>query len=347
MTEKRPTLDDVARLVGVSGKTVARVINGEAGVGEATRARVMAVVDQLGYRANVSARALASARSFRVGVLSSTLTPYFMTQIYRGVSDACLARGYQTVLREVEGSGAEERADLERELRRNPLDGLLIAAPLSDDEALLDMLDRLQIRYVRHCPMHRPERSDAVFADDVAGASALARHLWDLGHRRFGILRGPANHLAGRLRHDAFRDTVLALGADPAAITTANWTRPRGEEIPGFAETAQLLGAAIRPTAISAFNDELAAGALAQAHRMGLSLPRDLAVVGYGNADFGRLTWPPLTTIRQPNREMAIQAIEWLTGPPAPEPRRAAFPIEMICRASCGRLLPDPGAKQV
>lgn len=342
MSEKRPTLDDVARLVGVSGKTVARVINGEPGVGEAMRARVMAVVEQIGYQANVSARALASSRTFRIGILSSAITRFFMTQIYRGVSDVCLARGYQMVLRELEGNTPEELVDLERQLRANPLDGLFVAAPLSDNHALLDMLDRLKIRYVRHSPIDDVDRSDAVFADDVAGASALARHLWDLGHRRFGILRGPHFHLAGRLRHDAFRDQLLALGADPAEINAVMWERPQDQDTAGFAETARLLAHPSRPTAISAFNDELAAGALAQGHQMGLSLPRDLAVVGYGNAEFARLTWPPLTTVRQPNREMAICAVEWLTSAPVTAVRQQAFPIELVYRASCGRLLGTP-----
>ncbi|HWU02208.1 MAG TPA: LacI family DNA-binding transcriptional regulator [Novosphingobium sp.] len=339
MTAKRPTLDDVARLVGVSGKTVARVINGEAGVGDATRARVMQVVEQVGYQANVSARALASSRSYRIGILSSAITRFFMSQIYRGVSDVCIARGYQMVIRELDGSTGEELAEFERQLRADPLDGLFVTAPLSDNLALLDMLDRLRIRYVRHCPLGQVDRSDAVFADDVAGASALARHLWELGHRRFGIIRGPRDHLAGRLRHSAFRDQVLALGADPAQVLSVDWERPAAGTMAGFNETARLLEGPMRPTAIATFNDELAAGALAQGHQMGLCLPRDLAVVGYGNADFASLTWPPLTTVRQPNREMAVCAVEWLASAPSAEKRQSSFPIEVVYRASCGRLL--------
>lgn len=338
MVKLSPTLDDVARMLGVSGKTVARAINGEPGVSQEKRARILEVAAELGYRSNQSARALASSRSFRIGVLSPWLTAYFVLQIYRGAADACATHGYQMVICELDPAqkGALER--FEQQLRAQPLDGLFITAPLSDNTDLLDMLERLGIRYVRHSPRLDPERSDAVFADDVDGASRIARHLWDLGHRHVAMVNGPPHHLAARVRQAAFCAEIGRLGGDPNAIRVLVESDLNGLQPPGFEEAGQLLSGPNRPTAIFAFNDVLAAGVLARAHQMGLTLPDDLAVVGYGNADFSQLTWPRLTTVRQPNYDMAKRAVEWLTQPAAQQARRVTFPVELIERDSCGRI---------
>lgn len=336
MIRSRPTLDDVARVLGVSGKTVARAINGEAGVGEARRAHILEVARQLGYQSNQSARALASARTFRIGVVSSWLTAFFVLQIYRGAADACAAQGYQMVICELDVEQDGALARFEEQLTRQPLDGIFVTAPLSDNLDLLALFERLGVRYVRHSPLLEPDRSDAVFADDIDGASRIARHLWGLGHRHFGMVNGPSNHLAGRLRASAFRAEIARLGgqADDVHAITEGARDP--SSMPGFQEAAVLLNAPRRPTAIFAFNDVLAAGVVAQAHRIGLTLPGDLAVVGYGNADFSQLTWPQLTTVRQPNYDMAHRAVEWLTQGPADQARSVMFPVDLIVRASCG-----------
>lgn len=336
MVKIRPTLDDVARMLGVSGKTVARAINGEPGVSEERRARILEVAEQLGYQSNQSARALASSRSFRIGVLSPWLTAFFVLQIYKGAADACAAHGYQMVICELDPAQEGAMARFERQLRAQPLDGLFVTAPLSDNAELLDLLERLGIRYVRHSPLLDQDRSDAVFADDVDGASRIARHLWGLGHRRFGMINGAPSHLAARLRQSAFCAEIGRLGGDPDQIEVLIESSILRGAMPGFEEAGQLLNRAQRPTAIFAFNDMLAAGVLAQAHQMGLNLPDDLAVVGYGNADFSQLMWPPLTTVRQPNYDMAKCAVAWLTQPLPDKARSITFPVELIERRSCG-----------
>lgn len=335
MFKSRPTLDDVARVLGVSGKTVARAINGEAGVSEKRRAHILQVAQDLGYQSNHSARALASSRSFRIGILSPWLTAFFVLQMYKGAADACAAYGYQMVICELDVAQDGALARFETQLRAQPLDGIFVTAPLSDNVALLDMLERLGVRYVRHSPLLDQDRSDAVFADDVDGASRIARHLWALGHRRFGMVNGPPGHLASRLRQSAFCAEILRLGGHPDDIRVLTEHDIKGKAMPGFDEAGQLLSGARRPSAIFAFNDVLAAGILAQAHQMGLNLPEDLAVVGYGNADFSLLTWPQLTTVRQPNYDMAKCAVEWLTQPRADKARTITFPVELIERGSC------------
>lgn len=338
MSNRRPTLDDVARITGVSAKTVARTLNGEKGVGAETRDRIMEAVQRLGYQPNASARALASDKNLRICIVSNWMTAFFMSQIYRGASRACQERGYHLIIREFDAEKSDAIATFRQQLQAAPVDGIFITAPLSNNEELLGMLDDLSIRYVRHSPLGDFERSDAVQADEMGGGALIARHLWEKGHRHFGLILNVAGHAASHQRHQGFVEQIERLGgarsqisdiSHPIGMRNIDKTHPIG-----YNEAAELLSQKERPTAIFAFNDEIAAGVLARGHAAGFSLPQELAVAGYGNADFSRLTWPALTTVRQPNMDMAYQAVCWLTEGASARSRIMTFPVELIIRAS-------------
>ncbi|NOW45161.1 LacI family transcriptional regulator [Novosphingobium sp. SG751A] len=338
MSNRRPTLDDVARITGVSAKTVARTLNGEKGVGAETRDRVMEAVQQLGYQMNVSARALASAKTLRICIVSNWMTAFFMSQIYRGAARACQERGYHLIIREFDPGQSDAIDTFRRQLQAAPVDGIFVTSPLSSNEALLAMFDDLGLRYVRHSPMGDFERSDVVQADEMGGGALIARHLWEKGHRRFGLIMNAVGHVAAGQRYRGFVEEILRLGGSEDQITNVGYPigmrGAEGQNPIGYSEAAELLAQKERPSAIFAFNDEVAAGVLARGHAAGFALPQDLAVAGYGNADFGRLTWPALTTVRQPNTDMAYQAVCWLTEPAPVRARVMTFPVELIPRAS-------------
>ncbi|NKJ01535.1 LacI family DNA-binding transcriptional regulator [Novosphingobium sp. SG707] len=340
MSNRRPTLDDVARITGVSAKTVARTLNGEKGVGAETRERVMEAVLQLGYQMNVSARALASAKTLRICIVSNWMTAFFMSQIYRGAARACQERGYHLIIREFDPDKSDAIDSFRQQLQLAPVDGIFVTAPLSSNEQLLDMFDELGLRYVRHSPMGDFDRSDVVQADEMHGGALIARHLWEKGHRHFGLIMNIVGHVAATQRYQGFVEEIARLGGKPEKIRNVGYPvgsrAKEGDDPIGYNEAVELLAHKDRPTAIFAFNDEVAAGVLARGHATGFALPQDLAVAGYGNADFGRLTWPALTTVRQPNSEMAYQAVCWLTEPAPARVRAMTFPVELIPRASTG-----------
>lgn len=331
---RRPTLADVAAQAGVSAKTVARVVNQENTVSVATKQRVMRAVEQLGYRANHTARSLASKRAYRVSVVSPWISAYFVSQMHEGASAACRKRGYQLVVQELDLSRDGALNEFASSLREQPLDGIFLPAPLCDDPGLLDLLDREGVRYVRHSPNSEPNRSDSVVADEKQGMDELVAHLWNKGHRRFGVAVGPEGHLASRLRHIGTLEAVTRQGGSPTSVVSFCMHMRSSLHEQGAEAAAYFLGLPEPPTAILCYNDVVAAGALAQLHRQQVPVPSQVAVAGYGDADFTEFLWPPLTTIHQPNREMASTAMEWLTSPPADVVRLRTFPVRLEIRSS-------------
>ena len=342
----KATVHEVGRLAGVSGRTVSRVINGEPSIRPATAERVKAAMAALAFEPNMAARALRSARSFSLCLLTAHLSHFYFAEVVQGLTRACAARGRRLIIQECTAQQAMlAPADL---LRRLNADGYVLLPPLSDALPLLDTLDGLGLAYVRVAPGTDPGRAPAVFSDDEAGARALARHLWDLGHRRFGHIAGPTDHHATLVRARGFAQSLLEAGADPADIAEVRvepLADPAAEggrlgralgEAGGRALDALLAGPR-PPTAVFAFNDELAVGAVAHAQSLGLSVPGDLAIAGFDDSDIGAMIHPALTTLRPPLAEMMDEAADRLV---AGDPDRPALrhPVELRIGPST-----DPG----
>ncbi|MFY7835679.1 MAG: LacI family DNA-binding transcriptional regulator [Novosphingobium sp.] len=341
---RRPTLDDVAARAGVSAKTVARVANGESGVGDATRERVSLIIREMNFRINHSARALAASRTYSIAIVTGWVPAYYITQMFEAAERISTRHGFQLVLRQIDLVEPGALDSFAAALRRQPVDGALVTAPLCDDLALLDLLENEGIRYVRHSPLHEPERSDAVYSEEAHGARLVIDHLLELGHRRFGLLTGPSGHFSSAVRTESALERLAVAGIAPAEVPVVQISTNSGGFKASFEATAQIMQTEPRPTALFCFNDLVAAGAVAYLQSIGLSAPRDVAVAGFGNADFGLLTTPQITTVRQPNAEMAVAAMEWLTSSPAAAPRLLTLPVDLIARASTnGRIGIDFG----
>lgn len=338
MTTRPATLADVAALAGVSGKTVSRVANGDPNVSAATKEKVETAIARTGFRLNLAARALAASSSFLIGIFSTELSSWYYAELFRGAASACRRLGYHLVVEEfaVERDLAHHQAALPdlygRALAHIAYHGLILPPPHGDDMELLDALDARGVRYVRIAPATEPDRSSAVFADDAAGVTVVTEHLWRVGHRRFGVVVGPEQHRATQVRRDAVIAAVRAAGgaADTIAVEPLAYVEDiiaRGQDA-----AARLLSGETRPTAIFAFNDEIAAGVMLEARARGLTIPGDLAVAGFDDSDIAKLTWPPLTTVRQPVREMAQAAVELLVA--GNFPLRRDLAVEPILRGS-------------
>ena len=340
------TVLDVGRLAGVSGKTVSRVINGDGAIRPSTRDRVRAAMEALDFHPNQAARSLRSARSFNIGLLTAHFSSFYFAEVVRGAARACAGHDYHLLIKEAPPEREARRLD--SVLSQLKVDGFVLLPPLTDDAALLEALDRLGKPFVRISPAANTDRWPSVTADDASGVKALARHLWSLGHRRFGYVGGPASHGATHVRRQSFAAALLEAGVRPRDILDYQMPEAlvlesqRHRTARAAAETGaqavdRFMASPNPPTALFAFSDEIASGAVARAHQFGLSIPRDIAIAGFDDSDIGRILHPPLTTIRQPIIEMMEDAIRRLierTGAGVSQ----SHAVELLVRAST-----DPG----
>lgn len=305
------TIVDIARQAGVSIKTVSRVINREEGVGPETRARVEDLVTALGYRPNVSARALSSRRSYLIGVIFMRVGAYhYVGEVQAGAMRACRRAGYHLVVEQIEGldgGGAPEAFDAV--LRAGRFDGLVLTPPMCDDANLLAIIEANDLPYVRIAPDKDFGRSPYTFMNDTDAAADMVGRLWDLGHRRIAFVDGPPEHGSARRRREGYLRALAERGGE----VRAEWIVPGNfYSLSGFDAAEVLLALPTPPTAIFTANDEMALGVLAAAAKRGLSVPGDLSVAGFDDGPSASSAWPRLTTVHQPTAEMAQAATEML-----------------------------------
>jgi LacI family transcriptional regulator len=308
MAGKRATIIDVAQLAGVSWTTVSRVVNGENIVSEKSRAKVLSAIEALGYVPHIAARSLAGARAFTIGILFDNPSPHYTMKIQSGAYQACRDRGYHLLVENLESARGDVAVQIEAILHNARVDGFILTPPITECGAVLDALEARNIPYARIAPVSFAGRSKALSINDSAAAAEIARHFWGLGHRRFGLVSGPAEHGAAGTRRAGFLDALTELGHHG----------PVPECFGGFLfETGitagrELLTLPDRPTAIFAMNDDSAAGVMSAAAQLGVRVPADVAVAGFDDSWIAQSVWPNLTTIYQPIAEMASAAAELL-----------------------------------
>jgi DNA-binding LacI/PurR family transcriptional regulator len=317
-----PTIAEVAERAGVGVGTVSRVLNGSPAVSRATRGRVLAVIDELGYAPNAAARALSTGRTCTVGVVAPFLTRPSVVERLRGVSRRIAAAGYQLVLFDV-----ERPRPLAELAGAGRMDGLVLISLVPRD-AELERLRAAGIPVVLVDAEH-PDLP-CVFIDDVEGGRLAAEHLLRLGHRRIGFIgdaEGPFGFTSTPRRREGAARACAAAGAE-LLVRSGPHGRDRARVL-----AAELLAAPGRPTAIFAASDTQALGVLEAADAAGLRVPRDLSVVGFDDVEMAR--YAGLTTVAQPLEESGLRGAELLLGAldGAPGMRRR-LPLELVVRWS-------------
>ncbi|MES2988741.1 MAG: LacI family DNA-binding transcriptional regulator [Pseudomonadota bacterium] len=327
----RPTIKEVSKIAGVSFKTVSRVLNNEKHVSEETRRRVEEVVARLNFRPSHAARTLAGRRSFQVALLYDNPSPYYVYHVQTGAQQRCSALGYRLLLQPVDVLAEDLVSNVLALIDEAHLDGLILSPPVTEAPALLDALDQRGLPYVRIAPGARKGSGMASTMDDVAASRAMMRHLIELGHRKIGFIRGARTHISSSDRLEGYRQELAAHGIayDPELVAAGDYSFRSGTEA-----TRTLLALNPRPTAIFAGNDDMAAGALAVAHELDIDLPGELSIAGFDDSDLAQAVWPPLTTIRQPVRELADAAVELLLG--GSGETQVSLDHELIVRKSTG-----------
>jgi LacI family transcriptional regulator len=331
------TLADIARELGVSKMTVPRAINDHPSINADTRERVLEVARRLNYQPNQHARALATNRSYLIGVVVPDLMHSYFAEICRGVEDFARPSGYRNLICNTDEDPAKELDETGALLPRT--DGLIVASSLPPadagfyrrlvkDGAKVVFIDR-RLDGLR-CP--------AVTTDDVQVGMLATEHLVGLGHRRIGHLRGTgASTAAGRF--EGYRRALEKHGIDLDAgdVRDCGFTEREGyEAMRGWLAEGDV------PGAIFAVNDPAAIGAMQALGEAGLRVGRDVALVGGGNIHYADMLRVPLTTVSWSRSEMGQQAARLLLQlieekePPTKRPEHVVVPPELIVRSSSG-----------
>ncbi|MBO9712726.1 LacI family DNA-binding transcriptional regulator [Sphingomonas sp.] len=328
----RPTIKEVSKIAGVSFKTVSRVLNNEKHVSEATRRRVEEAVARLNFRPSHAARTLAGRRSFSVALLYDNPSPYYVYHVQHGAQQRCDELGFRLLHQPVDAEAADFVPQVMALIDEAHLDGVIISPPVTESTELIETLERRGVPYVRIAPGVKRELGMLAAMDDVAAAREVTEHLVGLGHRTIAFIHGPSTHISSRERLKGYRGALEAAGIkfDEDLVVPGDYSFASGREA-----ARTLLARAARPTAIFAGNDEMAAGALAVAHEFNIAVPGQLSIAGFDDTDLASAVWPPLTTIRQPVRELAYAAADLLLGG-KPDPEQVTLGHALIVRSSTG-----------
>jgi len=303
----RLTIRQIADLAGVSIATVSRVLNGRNDVAPETRDLVTRVIRENGYTANRSARGLSAGRTGLVGVLVPLVYPAYFSGMLAGAAEALAELDLQIVLSPTGGQHDREVSVLDR--MHGVTDGALMILPEETSDELVGLLDS-GYRFVVLDPlMPLDERIPSVSAAHTSGADQAMRHLLGLGHRRIAQITGPRGWLATEDRRRGYQAALASAGVLPDPALEAESIPEIG---PGREAAERLLDLAEPPTAIFAFNDNIAIGVVQAARARGLRIPEDLSVVGFDDVEHATIVTPTLTTVRQPLAEMGRTAVSLL-----------------------------------
>ena len=357
----RPSVRDVAVRAGVSVGTVSHVLNHPDRVAEATRERVEAAITELGFVRSEAARRLRAGSSSLVGVVVLDISNPFFTEAARGIEDRLRADGCVPMLCSSDGDAARE-LEIMQILAGQDVRGVIV----TPGPSTLENLPVLTSRGIRVVLMDHPalaEGLSTVVADDVAGARAAVAHLLGLGHRRIGFINGPSRVRQARDRRTGVLQALAEAGLDPAEVLVEVEGLTGGV---GFSADAGAVGAAqvldsadmgqdegagrrlgaggsrgtgrsgpagTRPTALFCANDQLAIGAMREVRARGLAIPEDVAIVGYDDISVAAELITPLTSVRQPMRELGVTAADLLLTPEAGV-QHITFTPELVVRDS-------------
>lgn len=335
-SDGRITVQDVAKQAGVSAMTVSNVINRTGRASEETRERVLAAVSALGYVPNQSARRLVGSSVASVGLIYSAVESAFVDGMLAAVALVAAEAGVQLRICSVEGPSHHSVTELALDLVRDGAQALLLLPPHAEMLAQRSEATDLGVPVAAIATAVALPHISTVRIDNRSAARAITDLLIAKGRRRIAILAGPPHHSDSLARFEGYRDALTARGLpiEPALHVEGQFTFQSGL---GAAE--QLLDIVPPPDAIVAANDEMAAAVISVAHQRGMSLPADLSVSGFDDTLIATRVWPPLTTIHQPIREMATEAMRYLAHAvrhpdPSGMPQDIVLPFTMVERGS-------------
>jgi LacI family transcriptional regulator len=343
-TNKNITIKDVANLCGVSPAVISRVINNDPTlvIKDETRESVLRTVTELDYKPNYMARGLRTKKSGMVGLMLLDFTNPFSGQLIRGVQDALENSGMFCMLCET-----KEESDVERKwvelLHDRQIEGLIIATAKQNDP-IISILEKLNIKYVMATRMTQNSNAPSVLYDTYKGISLAMEHLIKLGHTKIAHITGHINTTPGILRMQAYTDSLKKHGLPVRKefITQANFLGNSGGEA-----MKDLLQLKECPTAVIACNDAVAISAIQTMKEAGFVIPRDISIIGYQNIPYSKDVDPPLTTIDTHTAEVghkaAMMLLDLINGNEL-ENDQVIIDVDLILRSSTGPFINKPNS---
>lgn len=307
-TKTRHTIYDVARHAGVAISTVSRVVNNSADVSEPTRARVLRAIEELQFRPDRTAKMLAHRQTITLAVATPTFTMPFHNELLKGIRSRLRTHEIDLLLCDLGSTGQHQR--LLSFLKRGTVDGLILVG-VTVDGKIAHELKALRAAVVLIGVRH--DAFDSFFWDDVAGARGAVEHLLGSGHRRIGLISAHTKSPVQDARVQGYREALAGAGIpfDPEIVKTGRTEKHAGfSEEAGYEAMLQLLEAEPRPTAVFASSDVQAIGAWKAIRDAGLSVPGDVALVGYD--DIKTSQYIGLTSVDQGMHSVGEEATELL-----------------------------------
>ena len=315
---KRVTLVDVARVSGFSTSTVSIVLNEAAlsrYVAASTKEHVRAVASKLGYRPDASARSLRSRRSHTIGIMVSDISDPFCTLILQGIEKALHPTTYLPIIMIAHNQRKQFGRHLEMLMERR-VEGLILVANwlFGEFDQLADM-QKSQIPIVGVGRDLTASRVRSIQVDNEAGGYAAMQHLYELGHRKIAVLRGPSELADSDRRWYGIQRFALEAGLPLAAERVGQLAAaddPTSGFDGGFGLTSAMIDRRVEFTAVIAFDDLTGLGAIRALRQAGRRVPEDCSVIGFDDIPHAAVNTPGLTTIRQPMEEMGSLAAKWV-----------------------------------
>lgn len=321
MSERPPTIYDVARAAGVAASTVSRAFSRPGRVNAATAERIRKIAAELGYRANPLAAALPTGRTHMLALVVSDVTNPVYAEIIRGAESAAAEGGYVLLLIDAQESDRLERSSLERALPG--VEGVVLAGTRMSDSAIRMAAKQRPAVVLNRLVSDVP----SIVHDNAHGMRLAARHLYDLGHRSLTYVAGPEASWADGMRWRCLREAAAELGQRVQHIGPFTPTPEGGREA-----AAELLSEL--PTAVVAYNDLLAIGVILALQASGVRVPTEVSVVGFDNIFPARIVTPALTTVAAPLRaqgQAAVTAVLSRSG------GLMTLPVKLVVRDSTAR----------
>lgn len=297
------SIKDIARAAQVSHSTVSRALRDSPLVNPETRALIHKIAAEKGYTVSAVARSLVTRRTNTIGVVVTSIADPFVGEVVGGIEAFLLGEGYSVILATCHADPVREQRAV-RSFQERRVDGILVAAsrvgPL-----YLSLLEEMRLPIVLINNQHPGEFGCHVSIDNPAGARAIMDHLLSLGHRRIAYIGDRTGLHSDAERFDGYRDSLQVAGIpfDPSLVVSGN-----GDHESGMIAMRELLDGPEPPTAVFCYNDMSAYGAMRAVRDRGLRIPEDISVAGFDDLFLSSYTDPPLTTVRQPMREMGREA---------------------------------------
>jgi LacI family transcriptional regulator len=327
------TLRDIARATGVSVNTVSRALTGKSDINAATKLRVQAAAERLGYQPNLPARSLVLGRTRSVGLVVTDCTNPFYAMLIRAVEDVAYSNGYSLLLATSNETPERESAALQM-LRERRIDGLLLS-PVAVEAPHLE----LAVNGALPCVLltRRPAGYEGMFVgtDNAQAASVAVRHLLELGHQRIAHVTLSNGGISAQTRMQAYRRELKRAGVPPDhRVELAAPQTIAG----GRTAVRALLDQKRRPTAIFTYNDQQAVGVLLGLRDAGIEVPAEMSVLGFDGIDLGEVVYPPLTTMAQQIDKIGRLGAQMMIDALASrvDRRRHVLPATLIERGSTG-----------